>query len=284
MRLPDLRAESMLLTRPLTWFLSILLLGLALIVLSQSAGSVQFRDATQLAASPLESSLHAVFAPMADFVTNAGSYGDMRSQNQRLQTENERLKVEVAQLQEQATQSSHLGDLLKVQQQQPGQLFLAAHVVARDPSNLHDQIEINRGSNDGLRTGMVVEGIGGAMVGTVRRLLPDRAWVSLISDSSSNVNVLIQESRAEVIVRGAINRRLTLQFVAESTDVKVGDTVLTSGLGGGYPAGVLIGHVSGVQGQPVDLFKKVTVEPAIRLDSLEQVIVNTSFVPSKVGG
>jgi len=76
------------------------------------------------------------------------------------------------------------------------------------------------------------------MIGTVRQVLPGRAWVELISDSQSNVNIVIQESRAQAILRGSIDKRLSLQFVAASVDVKVGDTVLTSGLGSGYPAGL----------------------------------------------
>lgn len=273
----------MSLTRPLTWFLSIFLLGIAMTAFSRTGGSSQVRDITQAAASPLEDSLHMVFAPVADVMTNVGSYGDLRRQNQRLQADNERLTVQVAQLQEQLTRNAQLGELARVEQQHPDLRFVAASVVARDPSNLHDQIEIDRGSNDGLRAGMTVLGTGGALVGTVRQTLPGRAWIALITDSQSNVNAVIAESRALAIVRGSVDKRLSMQFVAEGVDVKVGDTVLTSGLGGGYPAEYLLGHVSAVQGQPVDLFKRVTVEPAARLDSLEHVLVLTSFTSSPGG-
>ena len=274
----------MSLTRPLTWFISILLLGLLTIAVSQSSGSTALRGVTQTAVSPLQDSLHAVFAPVADFVSNIGSANDLRQQNQKLQDDNQRLSAQVAQLQEQAIQNAQLRDLAGVAQQQPNQRFETVSVVARDASNLHDQVEIDRGTNDGIHAGMVVLGVGGALVGTVRQTLPDRAWVALITDSGSNVDAVVQESRALALVQGSVDKRLSMQFVGEGVDVKIGDTVLTSDLGGHYPAGLLIGRVSAVQGAPVDLFKTVSVDPAVRLDSLEHVLVLMSFSPSPAGG
>jgi rod shape-determining protein MreC len=270
-------------TRPLTWFVGIFFVGIAMAVFSRTGGSAQLRGATQFAVSPVEDSLHALFAPIADFVTNIGSLNDLRRDNQRLQADNQRLTVQVAQLQEQTAQNAQLGDLARVQAQHPDLRFVAASVVARDPSNLRDQIEIDRGSGDGLRAGMTVLGAEGALIGTVRQTEGDRSWIALITDSQSNVNALIEESRALAIVRGGVDKRLTMQFVTQGVNVKVGDTVMTSGLGGGYPAGYLLGHVASVQGQPVDLFKRVTIQPAARLDSLEHVLVLSSFTPNAGG-
>ncbi|HTE83911.1 MAG TPA: rod shape-determining protein MreC [Dehalococcoidia bacterium] len=274
----------MSLTRPITWFISVLLLGLGMVAFSHAPGSAEIRGITQVATSPLEDSLHSILSPIAIFITTVSSYGDLRSQNQRLEADNQRLVVQVAQLQEQLTQSGQLGDLAQVAGQHPDVRYVGATVVARDPSNLHDQIEVDRGSTDGIHPGMTVVGSGGALVGTVRQSLPNRAWVALVTDSQSNINAVIQQSRALAILRGSVDRQLTMQFVAEGVDVKVGDTVMTSGLGGGYPAGYLLGHVSSVQGQPVDLFKRVTVEPAARLDSLEHVLIQSSFTPASGGG
>lgn len=269
-------------TRPLTWLVSVFLLGLALVALSRSAASAPLRDVTQVAVAPVQAGAQALVSPVADVVTNIGALASLRRENQKLRAENERLTNQVAQLQEQSIQQSELRDLSAVQRQQPQQRFQEASVVARDPSNLHDQIEIDRGSNDGVRPGMVVLGAGGAMIGSVRQVLPGRAWVALISDSQSNVNIVLQESRAQAILRGSVDHHLSLEFVASSVDVKVGDTVLTSGLGGGYPAGLYVGHVSAVRGQPTDLFKQVSVEPAVRLDGLEHVLVLTSFTPAPI--
>ena len=62
-----------------------------------------------------------------------------------------------------------------------------------------------------------------------------------------------------------------------------GDTVVTSGLGGNYPKALLIGRVSKVEGGPSDLFKRIQVEPAVRPGTLENVLIMTSFIPSRAG-
>src|SRR5207248_2708694 len=155
----------------LTWFISVFILGVAMVLFSRAPGSAEVRALTQFATSPLEDSMHAVVSPIADFITSVSSYGDLRRQNQRLEADNQRLTVQVAQLQEQSTRNSQLGDLAQVAQQHPDLRFVGATMVARDPSNLHDQIEVDHGSNDGIRPGMTVLGSGGAMIGTVRQTL-----------------------------------------------------------------------------------------------------------------
>ena len=85
------------------------------------------------------------------------------------------------------------------------------------------------------------------------------------------------------VVSGQFGHALQLEFVAAGTDVKPGDTVITSGLGGNYPKGLLIGRVSSVQGAASDLFKQIGVDPAVRPGTLESVLVMTSFIPSRTG-
>jgi len=64
--------------------------------------------------------------------------------------------------------------------------------------------------------------------------------------------------------------------------VRQGDTVITSGVGGSYPAGLVIGRVTGVGGERQDIFRSVTVEPLASLSKLENVLIMTSFLPKKV--
>src|SRR4051794_4216980 len=122
----------MSLTRPLTWFITVFILGLAMVAFSRAPGSDGVRGVTQVLASPIEDSLQAIFSPISDFITNMSSYGDLRRQNQKLEADNQRLTVQVAQLQEQVTQNNQLGELAAVARQRPDQRFLGAAVIARD--------------------------------------------------------------------------------------------------------------------------------------------------------
>jgi rod shape-determining protein MreC len=145
-------------------------------------------------------------------------------------------------------------------------------------------IAISRGRGDGIREGMPVLGRGGALVGTVERVQEGMSWVRLITDSQSDVNALIQESRAQALASGSADGRISMQFLVQGIEVKPGDTVLTSGLGGTYPSELLIGRIAAVEGSTLDVFKSAHVEPAVSLSTLESVAVLTSFQPLKLGG
>jgi rod shape-determining protein MreC len=90
---------------------------------------------------------------------------------------------------------------------------------------------------------------------------------------------MIQETWAEGVVTGSYSRQLSIEFLAQGAAVNNGDSVITSAIGGLYPAGLVIGKVTAVQSTPQELFKKVAVDPLASLAHLETVLVVTSFVP-----
>ena len=103
--------------------------------------------------------------------------------------------------------------------------------------------------------------------------------VLLITDVSSSVNALIQESRATGIVQGRIREGLVMKYIQQTEEVKPGDLVLTSGLGGNFPTRLIIGQVTGVRKRDVELFQEADVRPAVNFRALEMVMVLTSFEP-----
>lgn len=272
----------MSLSRPLTWTLSMLFLAVAALGLSRVGAANPVVGVAARVFDPIAGGIHAVTAPIADFVTNVGDYGSLRKENQDLRDENQRLSTQLSQLREQQSQQQQVSDLNGTTQLFPNQDFALAGVIARDPSNVRDAVLIDKGTGDGVREGMVIVGKDGALIGTVYRALAGSAWVRLITDPDSDVNGMVQETRAMGTVSGQLGHKLQLQFVAEGTDVKPDDTVITSGLGGNYPKGLLIGRVTKVQGKPLDVQETIEIEPAVRPGTLESVLVMTSFVPSRV--
>jgi rod shape-determining protein MreC len=268
--------------RSVTWTLSMLLLAAAALGLSHVGAATPLVSLTGRIFSPIDGVVHALISPIADFVANAGDYGSIKKENSDLRAQNERLTSEVTQLREGQAQAQQASDLNQSTQLFPNEDFTSAGVIARDPSNVHDAVLIDKGTDAGLRNGMIVIGKGGALIGTIQRATATSAWVRLITDPSSDVNAEVQETRATAIISGALGHKLQLQFVDAGTDVKPGDTVVTSGLGGNYRKGLLIGRVSKVEGGPLDLFKTIQVEPAVRPGTLETVLIMTSFIPSRV--
>ena len=103
-----------------------------------------------------------------------------------------------------------------------------------------------------------------------------------MTDQTSAISALIQESRVQGVVVGSADGTLNMEFVEETADVKEGDLVLTSGLGGDHPSGELIGQVVKVGRAPQELFQEVRVQPLADLTRIETVLVLTSFVPQDV--
>jgi rod shape-determining protein MreC len=226
--------------------------------------------------------MHSVAQPIADVITNTGDINALTRENEQLRTQVERLQSENARLQEAATRAEELQRLLGVEESLPDQQFVAARVIARDPDNLRRLIAINRGSSDGLKKGMTVVTEGNTIVGTLTTVLSDHAWVTLVTDIDSAISGIVVETRAQGVVSGGYDGRLSMEFVAQGTAVKEGDTVVTSGLGGTYPAGLIIGQVTGVAGKPQDVFRQVTVAPLATLSRLETVLVIVTFTPQEV--
>jgi len=161
--------------------------------------------------------------------------------------------------------------------------LLPAEVVAFDPSGWFQTILIDKGSNDGLVRDMAVvsaDGLAGRVIGVSQH----HAKVLLILDVNSAVDGLIQRSRARGVLVGLDHDRCLLKYVQRNEDVQVGDQVITSGMGGVFPKGLLLGKVREVVRGNSGLFQSVEVEPAVNFSRLEEVMVVVQTPPKTPGG
>jgi len=149
---------------------------------------------------------------------------------------------------------------------------LAASVTGEDASPWFKTIMINRGEVDGLREGMPVVAADG-IIGQLVKVVARSSRVLLITDHASGVASIIQRSRARGVVKGKGDGSCSLEFSMASEDVKVGDTVITSGIGGIFPKGLKIGEVSMVKKGEYGIFQTVEVRPTVNLARLEEVLV-----------
>lgn len=149
---------------------------------------------------------------------------------------------------------------------------VAAEVVGRDPSPWFKTIIIDKGITDSVKQGLPVVVTNG-VAGQVMSVSSGYAKVLLITDRNSAVDALVQRSRARGIIKGFSSDRCFFQYVLRKNDVKVGDTVVTSGLDGVYPKGLRIGRVSGVVRRNAGMFQKVEVTPYVDFEKLEEVMV-----------
>lgn len=147
-----------------------------------------------------------------------------------------------------------------------------AEVIGKDPSPWFKSVIIDKGSVDGLKKGLPVvipEGI----VGMVTDVAYHYSKVLLIIDQNSAVDALVQRTRARGIIKGKSSTRCVFKYVLRKHDVKIGDTVVSSGLDGVFPKGLRIGSVLSVIRKNSGIFQEVTVSPYVDFEKLEEVLV-----------
>ena len=195
-----------------------------------------------------------------------------------LQRENERLKKRIADLQRENDQMremvlSHerLRKLLQFRETLSSTL-VAAEVVGRDPSSWFKSVTINKGEKDGVRKGMAVispEGV----IGQILKTAPSHSVVLLVTDYNSAIDSIIQRTRAKAIVEGGGENRCQLKYLLRTEDVVAGDRVVTSGLGGNFPKGLMIGEIRKVDKKGHGIFQYAELVPGVDFTRLEEVLV-----------
>ena len=161
--------------------------------------------------------------------------------------------------------------------------YIAASVIGREQGVLSKTIWINKGSVHGVKPGMPVITPPG-LAGRVTDVTWHSAKVLLLIDESSNVDVLIQRTRVQGVVRGAGSRGCVVKYISKIQDVKEGDVVVSAGMSNIFPKGLLIGKVSYVDRMDVGLFIQIQVAPFVDFSKVEEVLVLTSATAQEPEG
>jgi rod shape-determining protein MreC len=204
------------------------------------------------------------------------NYVDLRrvgAENLRLQDEVAALREEVGRLTEAGLENSRLRRLLDL----PAGLefdLVTAQVIAKDTTNWFKIIMINKGSGARVERNMPVISTEG-LVGRVVEVMPWAAKVQLLTDPVSSVGALLQEQRVTGLVTGDRGQTATVKYLPLMAEVRVGDVVLTSGMGGVFPKGIPIGTVTAIHRKSGALFQEATIQPSVDLGRLEEVLVVT---------
>jgi rod shape-determining protein MreC len=160
----------------------------------------------------------------------------------------------------------------------PAYDLLPVEVVGRDPSSYLQFLIVDKGTADGIRVGAVVV-VPQGLLGRVVSAGSNSSRILLVTDASSSVNALLQTSRATGVASGQSGGTLLMKYIPQGEVVRLGDMVLTSGLGGNFPKGLIVGRVSQVRQKDIELFQEAVVESLIDFPRLEVVYVIRNFVP-----
>ena len=250
------------------------LLSAILILMISMAGSKEF---TTLHKFGLE-----VIGPVQAVVSRTFGYAGtikekyfdllhVREENEQLKKELLQYRIENIKYREALATNIRLQKLLELKESLPPPTLTAA-IIGKDPSLWFRTLTIDRGSSDGVQKGMPVVTVEG-VVGQILTSSPNYSKVLLATDPNSAVDVITQKTRVQGIVKGMGRNAFSLNYVLQSAAVEKGDFVLTSGLGGVFPKGLLVGTVSNVTKSRRGMFQKIDITPAVDFSQLEHLII-----------
>jgi rod shape-determining protein MreC len=221
------------------------------------------------------------YLAVVDFLTVPRDVASLRQRNGELEAEVARLQTQVIDLQQQVTETNILSALVDFARANPEYSYKAASVIGRDPSPFLHYVIINAGSNEGILPGMPVVTDKG-LVGRVDAVISEAARIQLVTDAASAINVRMQVSKTEAMLAGSTTGNLSMDMIPQDANIQVGDVVLTSGLGGNYPANILVGQVISVRKLQSDLFQQAAIQPNVDYNQLQFVLIITNFKPVNI--
>jgi rod shape-determining protein MreC len=194
-----------------------------------------------------------------------------KSENERLRKRIQTLEVERQHLLEAEAINRKLQQLLDFRAQLPTK-SVTASIIANSASTWFQGCILDKGSADGVQKDMaVVTPLG--VVGKVVSVTAHTAKVILLTDANSGIDVLVQRTRSRGIISGSLDSGTVLKYMKRSEDIQVGDRLITSGLDGVFPKGLMTGTVVKVNKQHLGLFQLVEVLPAVQSSRVEEVLV-----------
>jgi rod shape-determining protein MreC len=259
-------------------FLTLCAATLLLAMLSQQPWAAGARGVAKSALAPVESAM-TLLAARVDRVTSVfGEVSSLRTENQRLRAADEQQRRQIVELQAAAKENAALRQALNFQKSS-GHRMVAANVIGRGPDAFTRTMEIDRGTADGVQPGMVVA-TGAGLLGRVRESGPHMAIVQTLGDPNSRVNVYLSTSNLQGTLSGGptslqMEIQRTLGVIAAN-----GEWAITSGVGGGYPRGLVVGEVASVTHRDSATADQAQVAWVNDPASTTFVLVITDFVPS----
>lgn len=180
-----------------------------------------------------------------------------------------------------ATENKELRQLLGLRQQRSDLVFEAARVTQRDVSNWASTLVLDRGSQHGVAIGDCAVDSAGNLVGVVTDVGLNWCRLSTVLDTDSQFGARVFRTGETAVAGGDLalmsEGRLRLQYLSDSANLIKGDVIVTSGLGGYYPAGLVIGTVESVQTDDGGLARYAVLSPKCDVAAIQEMFIITDF-------
>ena len=244
--------------------------------------------------SPLTNLINTVSSPfrsaytaVATWVNDKQNYSrdttDLLEENASLKQQIAEMEAEIRQARADSAENQRLKDLLGLQKERPNLLedIVLCTVTEHSATNWEATLTIDRGTNDGIEAGDCVIDETGAVVGSIREVGTNWSTVLTLVDTDTSLGAQVFRTGDLGLAQGSFSLmgddRLRLDYLPADCVLLGGDLVVTSGLGGHYPADLVIGSVEEMQMDESGAASYAILIPAAAFDSLQQVVVIRSF-------
>ena len=210
-------------------------------------------------------------------------YTDLEEENRRLRQQIAQMEADVRQGQLDSEENARLRDLLGLQEERPDltEDIVLATITEHAVTNWTASLTVSRGTNDGLEVGDCVMDENGNLVGTVSAVGTNWATILTLVDTDTSIGAQVFRTGELGVAQGNFalmgENRLRLDYLPAGCELLGGDLVVTSGLGGFYPAGLVIGSVEEVQLDDSGAASYAVLVPAVDFDALQQVVILRSY-------
>ena len=227
--------------------------------------------------TPFQRGVTVALDPLRETWATLTRLGSLKEENLQLKEEVGRLRGEMALLRQARGENRKLRGLLLYRRQLPYRTVIG-QVIGMAGAPWRRSLIVDRGGSEGIREHMPVLAEGG-LVGQVVAVAPGAAQIQPITDHRSGVGGRIERTGEIGLVEGQMGGKLTFRLLPRNADLKVGDRVVTSGLGGVYPRGITIGRVGQIRRSSISVGPEVEVRPAVDFDRIEDVFIITNPDP-----
>jgi rod shape-determining protein MreC len=219
--------------------------------------------------SPLQSSLTSA----GTAITSLKSKAELVKENEELNKKLEQLSLDVSQLKTLEVENQVLREQLNFVEGQ-GYKFVTGRIISRSSQNSISTLVINRGSQDGIRISCPVVAGEGVLVGKIIEVGDHSATLLLLTDSQSRVAATIQNKDQTIgVVEGEHGISLKMAMIPQNEEIKIGETIITSGLQENIPRGLLVGLIDKIDSASSELFSQAYVYPLVDYQKLNIVTI-----------
>lgn len=266
--------------------------GILIVIAALLLAGVLALGASILGFNPLTDLAEIVATPFRSLSSSISEWSreryDRMARYDELQQENETLRRQLADMEEAARagedavrENQRLRELLGLAKERPELVYEEASVTRRSASNWESNVTINKGTRDGVALSDCVIDQYGNLVGVVTEVGLNWALVSTVLDPDVEVGARIARTDDDAVLEGdfslMLEGQVKLAYLPADTQLVSGDQVITSGLGGVYPPGLMVGTIRTIYTEANGMSRCAAVTPAASIDDIRYVYVITDF-------